>query len=184
MTTALGVTSQLSTLFSHVDVEATLTLMGQMGTLIVCRTTPYTSLAIQRALTSKLGDAREAILNKCVEVFRVYRFNVVGQQPQLQGTYSQEGVIFPPGLENFARYCMAMIKHSSLRFDKGKYVLFLSMFNTMVAIGLDQRMAAMMSMQHRPLCNFVPFVYPRFFRVDNMPPEVSPICCFIVSYFS
>ncbi|KAF9896006.1 COPII subunit, partial [Lobosporangium transversale] len=74
LTLALPVTSNLSDLFVSADQVA-------ISTLLACK-------AVERGMSSKLEDAREALINKCVDILGVYKTHMTasstGATPNLQ----------------------------------------------------------------------------------------------------
>ncbi|KAI3644225.1 hypothetical protein MP228_010389 [Amoeboaphelidium protococcarum] len=71
ITTSFPVVNDMAELFKNVDQMAMMNLLGKM--------------AVERAVTAKLEDARDALINKCVDVLKVYKtsFSSAGQNPQL-----------------------------------------------------------------------------------------------------
>ncbi|CAH1759678.1 6947_t:CDS:10 [Entrophospora sp. SA101] len=105
LTLALPVTNNVGELFSSADQVAIATLLANK--------------AVDRSLTSKLEDARDALTNKIIDILGVYKSSVTGSQfgasPQLQispnlkllpllalgllkhvGTYGPDGTIIMP----------------------------------------------------------------------------------------
>jgi len=80
-TVCLPVTSSLSDLFKHADVDAVVTLMSKMGgchinlalTLLSLSNLVHHLPAVEKALVTKLSDARQAVLHKCIDILSVYR---------------------------------------------------------------------------------------------------------------
>jgi hypothetical protein len=96
-TVCLPVTSSLSDLFKFADVDAVVALTSKMGTrdaplcvscVCVCCGESLHSLtrplvvswsgmrwytAVEKVLMTKLSDARQAVLHKCIDILSVYR---------------------------------------------------------------------------------------------------------------
>ncbi|CAG8693979.1 3149_t:CDS:10, partial [Racocetra fulgida] len=106
LTLALPVTNSISELYASADQIAISTLLANK--------------AVERSLSSKLEDARDALTNKLIDILGVYKSAITGSQgasPQLQicnnlkllpllalgllkhaGTYGPDGIIMPPSL--------------------------------------------------------------------------------------
>ena len=96
ITLALPVTSDLGEIYRNIDQCALATLLGKM--------------AVERALTSKLEDARDALINKCVDILGVYKANFTssGQNPQL---------IASDNLKFLPLFVLSLLKHVRLTID-------------------------------------------------------------------
>lgn len=71
MTISLPVTTDMGTLYRNIDQRAVVVLL--------------TKMAVERAITARLEDARDALVNKCVDMLGVYKasFASPGANPQL-----------------------------------------------------------------------------------------------------
>ncbi|KAI8867522.1 hypothetical protein GQ42DRAFT_164737 [Ramicandelaber brevisporus] len=100
-TMALPVSSSISNVFHSVDQKAVVTLLAKK--------------AVDRALTSKIDDAREAVLYKCIEILGNYKKEVLGKTPgngpvQLQA---------PRNLHLLPLLTLGLLKHPALRDNSG-----------------------------------------------------------------
>jgi protein transport protein SEC24 len=90
----LPTTGQLQDLFNTADGEAVLALLAKM--------------AIDRAMQAKLSDAREALVNKLVEILASYRQTLGPGQAGAQ-------LLLPATLTSLPLHVLALIKHPVLR---------------------------------------------------------------------
>lgn len=139
-TQCLNVTSNLADIFRLADAEALATLTAKM--------------AIEKALTSKLSDSREALVNKCIEILTVYRKELV------VGNYSGQ-LMLPDSLKSYPQYVLALIKNIVLRAGND--------------IRPDERAYSMSLLRTLPVNLAISFLYPRLFALHNMIPEVGSL---------
>ncbi|KAL6066051.1 Protein transport protein Sec24B [Balamuthia mandrillaris] len=136
-TVCLPVTSSLSDLFKFADVDAIVTLT--------------TKMAIEKALTSKLSDTRQALLNKCIDILSVYRSSFAS--PNTSSTQ----LVLPESLKLLPLYTLALIKNlafragSDIRPDERAYHL-----------GLLRTLSVQMT---------IPFIYPHLYALKDLSPE-------------
>jgi len=140
-TVCLPVTSSLSDLFKHADVDAVVTLMSKM--------------AVEKALVTKLSDARQAVLHKCIDILSVYRTSFAS--PNTSNTQ----LVLPESLKLLPLYTLALIKHTAFRSgaevkpDERSY--HLAVLRTLGALG--------------SIC----FLYPRLYHISAMPAECGAV---------
>lgn len=108
----------------------------------------YSRLAIEKTLSSKLEDARNAILLRIVKALKEYR-NLYAVQHHLSGR-----MIFPESLKFLPLYGLGLCKSTALR---GGYD----------DVQLDERCAAGYTMMALPVNSLLKLLYPNLFRVDN-----------------
>ncbi|KAL5035514.1 COPII subunit [Batrachochytrium dendrobatidis] len=133
LTLAVPVTTNLSEVFSCADQLALTTLL--------------TKKAVERALTSKIEDARDALMYKLHELIAVYKNQFARNGPSSQ-------LLLPENLKLMPIYTLAMIKHLAFR------------QSTSIPSDLRSYMLAL-------LCVFSPelikvTMYPRFWNVDSV----------------
>lgn len=132
----LPVTSQLSDLYKYADVNAIMNLTAKM--------------AIERALNaSKLSEAREAVLNQCIDALVEYRNNFAKGSPTLAT---------PSTLHLLPLYTFSLIKNAVIRAGEMRS---------------DERSYAMSLLRTMPVFLSEPFIYPRLFCVSSFPPHVG-----------
>ena len=89
-TLALPIVSDLGALFKNSDAQAIAALMAKM--------------TVERALTSKLQEAREALVKMTVDIFKVFRNKFASSQGQ--------GMLLAPGpLRLLPLLVLALLKH-------------------------------------------------------------------------
>ncbi|XP_065059218.1 protein transport protein Sec24A-like [Rhopilema esculentum] len=132
-TLAIPVTNKLSDLYAYADQQAIASLLGKM--------------AVDRCLSSSLGDAREAIMNACQDCLRVYRSEISGQR----GTTN---LLAPSSLRLLPMYCLALLKYEGLRLGSG--------------VTLDARLNSFLLLKTLPLDDLIISVYPRMFSLTDL----------------
>lgn len=107
---------------------------------------------MERVLTSKLLDAREAVINKCIEILTVYRKELLpGANPGQ--------LMLPETLKSLPQYTLALIKNVLLRVGGD--------------VRPDERTFYMMLARCLSVPSTVAFLYPRLFALHNMPAEAG-----------
>ena len=129
----------MAEVFKTADIEAT--------------TAVITKMAIEKALSSKLADAREALVNKTIDILSVYRSDVV--PPNASSTQ----LSLPESLKLLPLYVMALGKNIVLRGTAD--------------IRPDDRSYVMMLARYLPYGLLLNYIYPRFYSLHNLAPEVS-----------
>lgn len=108
---------------------------------------------VERALTSKLDDARDAVVNKMVDLLGVYKSHVLGSGP---GSTPQ--LTAPSNLKLLPLLALCLIKHDALRQSS--------------QIPTDLRSNAMNLLRTMPLQLLIPYLYPNLYALHKLPPEV------------
>ncbi|CAI9781212.1 unnamed protein product [Fraxinus pennsylvanica] len=108
----------------------------------------FSRLAIEKTLSYKLEEARNAIQLRIVKALREYR-NLYAVQHRLSGR-----MIYPESLKFLPLYGLALCKSTPLR---GGYA----------DVQLDERCAAGFTMMALPVKNLLKLLYPSLFRVDD-----------------
>eukprot|EP01125_Pyxidicula_operculata_P014797 TRINITY_DN4973_c0_g1_i1.p1 TRINITY_DN4973_c0_g1~~TRINITY_DN4973_c0_g1_i1.p1 ORF type:complete len:818 (-),score=253.42 TRINITY_DN4973_c0_g1_i1:19-2472(-) len=136
MTISLPIANDLTNIFNLADANATVNLM--------------TKMAIQKSLTTKLTEAREAIVNKCVDILSVYRQSFGTPNTNVQ-------LMLPESLKALPLYVLAVVKSvifkTSTTVNPDVRSYFTNMFRVM-----GTELGAV-------------FLYPRLFALHNMPEE-------------
>ncbi|XP_051118622.1 protein transport protein Sec24-like At3g07100 [Andrographis paniculata] len=108
----------------------------------------FSRLAIEKTLSSKLEDSRNAVQLRIVKALREYR-NLYAVQHRLSGR-----LIYPESLKFLPLYGLALCKSAALR---GGYS----------DVQLDDRCAAGYTMMALPVKSLLKFLYPNLVRVDE-----------------
>jgi hypothetical protein len=95
MTTALPTTTSMSEIFASADQNAILTLLANK--------------AVERAMSSKLEDARDAVVNKLVDILKVYKDTMTSA-----GGGASAQLAIPENLKLLPLLCCGLVKHVSL----------------------------------------------------------------------
>ncbi|CAG8704929.1 21443_t:CDS:10 [Gigaspora margarita] len=139
LTLSLPVTNSISELYSSADQIAISTLLANK--------------AVERSLSSKLEDARDALTNKLIDILGVYKSAITGSQgasPQLQ---TCENLKLLPLL------ALGLLKHVGLRASS--------------QIPTDLRSYAMCLLTTMPSQLLIPYIHPRFYSLHNMPIDAG-----------
>ncbi|KAL9265088.1 transport protein SEC24 A-like protein [Drosera capensis] len=145
-TAAVPVVNDLGEMYRQADTGAVVSLL--------CR------LAIEKSLSSKLEDARSAILLRVVKALREYR-NLYAVQHRLAGR-----LIYPDSLKYLPLYVLALCKSTPLRggFSDAE---------------LDDRCAVGSTMMTLPVKKLLKLLYPSLLRVDEylskLPPRLTDL---------
>lgn len=137
-TLALPITNKLADLYATADVQAIATLLAKM--------------AVDRTLTSSLGDAREALMNACIDTLGVYRSSVANQ-PQ------SSGLIAPHSLRLLPLFILAIMKHMAFRLGSTSR--------------LDERCFSMQQLKVMPLSLVMLSIYPKMYPIHELSDEGS-----------
>jgi protein transport protein SEC24 len=95
MTTALPTTTSMSEIFASADQNAILTLLANK--------------AVERAMSSKLEDARDAVVNKLVDILKVYKDTMTSA-----GGGASAQLAIPDNLKLLPLLCCGLVKHVGL----------------------------------------------------------------------
>lgn len=134
-TLCLPVVNQLSEVYAGADVQAITCLLANM--------------AIDRAVSSSLSDARDALVNAVVDFVSAYKSNMSNLQ--------QSGLVVPAGMRLLPLYILALLKQKALR--------------TGTSTRLDERLFAMCEFKTQPLQQLMRMVHPDLYRLDNMSDQ-------------
>jgi len=140
MTLALPTTTQLSDVYASADQVAI--------------TTYFASKAVERVLSSRLEDARDAVMSKLVELLNTYKTNLttsnVGAATPLQ---------FPVNLRLLPLLFLALLKHVALRKS--------------AQIPTDLRSSALCLLSTLPSPYLIQYIHPKFYALHTMPDEAG-----------
>ncbi|RUS25633.1 hypothetical protein BC938DRAFT_471857 [Jimgerdemannia flammicorona] len=142
LTLCLPVTNNLSEVYASADQIAITTLLANK--------------TVERALVSRLEDARDALTNKVVDILGIYKSALtgagVGNTPQL---------FVPDNLKLLPLLALGLLKHVGLRQS--------------TQIPTDLRSNAMNLLKTMPVELLVPYIHPRFYSLHNMPQEAGTV---------
>ncbi|CAG8551464.1 10705_t:CDS:10 [Dentiscutata erythropus] len=139
LTLSLPVTNSITELYSSADQIAISTLLANK--------------AVERSLSSKLEDARDALTNKMIDILGVYKSSITGSQgasPQLQ---------ISDNMKLLPLLALGLLKHVGLRASS--------------QIPTDLRAYAMCLLTTMPSQLLIPYLHPRFYSLHNMPIDVG-----------
>jgi len=128
------VTSVLQDLYHRVNVDSCINLIGK--------------ISVQKALNSSFSEARQAIMNKCMEIFSKYHAAFVSN--------ATSQLVSPDSLKAFPLQTLALIKHASLRVATG--------------LQLDERTAAIHLIRSAPVSASKLLLYPTLYSIG---PDLS-----------
>lgn len=136
MTLALPTTTQLSDIYASADQLAI--------------TTYFSHKAVERALSSGLEPARDALQSKLIELMQTYKKELGGGNMGAGG-----GLQFPANLRGLPVLFLGLIKHVGLRKS--------------AQIPSDLRSAALDLLSTLPLPMLMQYIYPRLYSLHDMP---------------
>ncbi|XP_034033847.1 protein transport protein Sec24A isoform X2 [Thalassophryne amazonica] len=134
-TLCLPVVSSLADIFAGADVQAVTGLLACM--------------AVDRSVTTSLGDARDAMTNAAIDSLASYRQSVL--------TIQQPGLLAPACLRLFPLYILALLKQKA--------------FRTGTSTRLDERVFAMFQLKCQPLAYAMLMIHPALYRIDDLNDE-------------
>ncbi|RCI02763.1 COPII subunit [Rhizopus stolonifer] len=140
VTTCLPVSSSMSELYASANQQAITSYLGVK--------------AVERGLTSKLDDARDAIVNKVVDLLGVYKTHILGS-----GQGSTPQLTAPDNLKLLPLFALGLIKHDGLRQSS--------------QVPSDMRSNAMNLLTTMPNQLLIPYLYANLYSLHNMPPEAG-----------
>lgn len=137
---ALPTTSSMSEVYANADQVALAALFASKG--------------VERSIHARLEDARDALMNKLVDVLSVYKSTMTsagsGPSPQLSIASSMQ--LLP-------LLVLGLLKHVGLRAS--------------AQIPSDLRAYAQALLTTLPTQQLVPYIHPNFYCLHNMPPEAG-----------
>ncbi|KAJ2963416.1 hypothetical protein NQZ79_g1574 [Umbelopsis isabellina] len=142
LTICLPVTSSISELYASADQQALATFLANK--------------AVERGLTSKLDDARDAIVNKVVDLLGVYKTHILGS-----GSGSTPQLTLSDNLKLLPVLTLGLLKHDGLRQSS--------------QIPTDLRSNAMNLLKTMPVQLLIPYIYPTLYSLHNMPAEAGEV---------
>lgn len=139
VTTAYPTTSNLSEVFASADQVAIATLLANK--------------AVERCITHKLEDSRDALFNKLVEILQAYKASMTAA-----GAGASAQLAISENLKMLPVLVLGLLKNVGIRQS--------------AQIPPDLRAYAQALLTSLPSQLLMPYVYPTFYSLHNMPPEV------------
>ena len=130
-TLCLPITSTLSDVLHSADQQCIIGLLAKM--------------AVDRSLQSSLSDAREALINACVDALSAYK---------LLQSYPGSGLMAPSNLKLLPMYIIALLKCRAFRYG--------------LSTRLDDRVFAMCQLKSLPLYQMIQLIYPDFYPIHTL----------------
>ncbi|KAG2223570.1 hypothetical protein INT45_001652 [Circinella minor] len=113
--------------------------------------------AIERGITSKLEDARDAVVNKTIDILGAYKSHVLG----LGKGSSSPQLTVPDHLKLLPLLALGLIKNDAI--------------SQTTRISTDARSNAINLIRTMPIQLLIPYLYPNLYALHSMPPEVGEI---------
>jgi len=132
-TLSLPVTTKISDVYAYADQQATVSLLSKM--------------AVDRTLMSSLGDAREALMNACIDCLKTYRSEVSGQRTSNNVLSSYQLRILPLCI-------LGLLKSNAFKLGSG--------------VSLDQRFFSLQEFKWLPFEDAQLRVYPRLYSIADL----------------
>jgi Sec23/Sec24 helical domain len=139
ITTAYPVTSNLSEVFASADQVAIATLLANK--------------AVERTITHKLEDARDAVQNKLVEILQAYKTSMTAA-----GAGASAQLAVCENMRMLPVLVLGLLKNVGIRQS--------------AQIPPDLRAYAQALLTSLPPQLLIPYIHPTFYSLHNMPPEV------------
>ncbi|KAF8315002.1 CPII coat sec24 protein [Clavulina sp. PMI_390] len=140
ITLALPTTTNISQIYASADQVAIATFLA--------------SKAVERSISHKLEDARDAVTNKVGDILNAYRSSMTAG-----GASAQLSV--PENLKFLPLLCLGLIKHVGLRQSS--------------QIPPDLRAYAQALLSTLPSQQLIPYIHPNLYALHTMPPEAGTI---------
>ncbi|THG96981.1 hypothetical protein EW026_g4949 [Hermanssonia centrifuga] len=142
ITTALPTTSNLSEVFASADQVA-------IGTLLANK-------AVERCITHKLEDSRDALFNKMVEILTAYKASMTAA-----GAGASAQLAISENLKMLPVLILGLLKNVGIRQS--------------AQIPPDLRAYAQALLTSLPSQLLIPYIHPTFYSLHSMPPECGTV---------
>jgi len=140
VTLALPTTTNLSEVYASADQVSIATLLANK--------------AVERSLSHKLEDAREAVTNKMVELLTTYKSSMTAA-----GAGASAQLAISENLKMLPALLLGLLKNVGIRQS--------------AQIPPDLRAYAQALLTSLPSQLLIPYIYPNFYSLHNMPPEAG-----------
>ncbi|EIW78479.1 CPII coat sec24 protein [Coniophora puteana RWD-64-598 SS2] len=142
VTSAFPTTSSLSEVFASADQVAIATLLANK--------------AVERSLTHKLEDAREALMSKVVEILVAYKSSMTAA-----GAGASAQLAVSENLKMLPVLVLGLLKNVGVRQS--------------AQIPPDLRAYAQALLTQLPAQTLIPYIHPNFYSLHNMAPEAGTV---------
>jgi protein transport protein SEC24 len=139
ITTAYPTTSNLSEVFASADQVAIATLLANK--------------AVERTITHKLEDARDAVQGKLIEILQAYKTSMTAA-----GAGASAQLAISENMRMLPVLVLGLLKNVGIRQS--------------AQIPPDLRAYAQALLTSLPSQLLIPYIHPTFYSLHNMPPEV------------
>ncbi|PRP88472.1 protein transport protein Sec24-like protein [Planoprotostelium fungivorum] len=139
MTQCLAVTNSLADIFRSSDVGAVTTLL--------------TKIAVEKALSSKLSDARDMLVNRCVDILTVYKTDLASRKENTQ-------LLLPEALKLLPLYILSVTKSTPFRLG--------------TEVKPDERTYFLNLFRISSVQNIISLVYPTLYNMTNLHELATP----------
>lgn len=140
VTLALPTTSSISEVYASVDQNALATLLCQR--------------AVERSLSHKLEDARDAVTNKLIDIMTAYRSSMTAG-----GAGASSQLAIADNMKMLPVLMLGLLKNTAIRQS--------------TTIHSDLRAYAQALLTSLPPQLVIPYIHPNFYSLHDMAPEVS-----------
>ncbi|EUC53780.1 protein transporter SEC24 [Rhizoctonia solani AG-3 Rhs1AP] len=142
VTLALPTTSNVSELYASADQVAIATYLANK--------------AVEKTLSSKLEDARDAVTNKLIDILGTYKSTMTAA-----GSGASAQLSVSDNLKFLPLLCLGLLKHVGLRQS--------------AQIPPDLRAYAQALLTTLPSQQLMAYIHPAFYALHNMPPECGTV---------
>ena len=158
ITLALPTTTSLSEVFASADQVAIATFLANK--------------AVERSLTNKLEDSRDYVFQKLVELLISYKTSMTSS-----GAGASAQLAISDNLKMLPVLVLGLLKNVSRTWWLGVYINLTLFFQVGIRqsaqIPPDIRAYSQALLTSMPSQLLIPYIYPTFYSLHNMPPEVS-----------
>ncbi|PVF93867.1 hypothetical protein CPB86DRAFT_876799 [Serendipita vermifera] len=142
VTLALPTTSSISEVYASVDQNALATLLCQR--------------AVERSLSHKLEDARDAVTNKLIDIMTAYRSSMTAG-----GAGASSQLAIADNMKNLPVLMLGLLKNTAIRQSS--------------TIHSDLRAYAQALLTSLPPQLIIPYIHPNFYSLHDMAPEAGTV---------
>jgi protein transport protein SEC24 len=156
ITHALPTTTNLSEVFASADQVALATLLANK--------------AVERSLTHKLEDSRDALYSKMVEILGAYKSSMTAA-----GAGASAQLALSENLKSLPVLALGLLKNVCFTalYCNGRWKYSLQVgIRQSAQIPPDLRAYAQALLTTLPAQRLIPYLYPSFYALHNMPPKV------------
>lgn len=115
--------------------------------------------AVERSISHKLEDARDAVTNKLVDIMKAYKESMTAG-----GAGANSQLAIADNMKMLPILCLGILKHVGLRQS--------------TTIPSDLRAYAQALLTSLPPQLIIPYIHPNFYSLHDMAPEVGIVLIF------